>query len=198
MGSPPALPIGRDEPSGRISLTAADASETNTRPSGSTRMSSGRVHAVGDDRECLDAIRSAISPAPRTVAQTPARVVARSASASLFDGGADEEVRVHPPVQADRVGEREVAEVVGGDQVVFDELIGLLDHEAHVGDVEVADVGAEHGVEPGTERIELGVEGECIEAVVAFAAEVEVRNEEIVDVARFVDRQARQSSSSSG
>jgi len=45
--------------------------------------------------------------------------------------------------EAHGVGKSEVAEVVGGDQSLFDQLKGFGQNHAHVGHVEMADVGAE-------------------------------------------------------
>ena len=100
----------------------------------------------------------------------------------LLHDGADEEVGVHPAVQPNRVREREVAEVVVGHEPFVDGLVRLFEHLAHVFHVEVADVGAEHRVEPRAERVELGVEAGGDHAVVAFAPEEEVRDEQLGDV----------------
>jgi len=49
-------------------------------------------------------------------------------------------------------------EIVFGDKLLLDHFVGFRKHVAHVGDVEVADIGAEHHVEPGFERIAPGFE----------------------------------------
>ena len=54
-----------------------------------------------------------------------------------------EEIGVLRAPEPHGVGEGEVAEVVLRDQPVFDQLVGFGQHHAHVGHVEMADVGAE-------------------------------------------------------
>jgi hypothetical protein len=73
-------------------------------------------------------------------------------------------------VQARRVGEGELAEVVLGDKAVLYQLPRLLQHLGHVRHVEVPDVGGEDGVEA---VIAVPVEGPGGHGVVGLAAEVE-------------------------
>src|SRR5438552_12155755 len=59
------------------------------------------------------------------------------------DAGAFEEARVLHAPQPDRVGEGEVAEIIGGDVTVLDQLVGLGQRVAHVDHVEMPDIRTE-------------------------------------------------------
>src|SRR5207302_5142195 len=61
----------------------------------------------------------------------------------LGHSGPLEEPRVAGAPQPHGIGEREIAEIVGRDEAVLPQLPRLRQHVAHVGHVEVADVGAE-------------------------------------------------------
>src|SRR3954469_14867185 len=63
----------------------------------------------------------------------------------IRDGGAGEEIGVAARVEAQRVGEHEVAQVGVGEQLVLDHLVHLAEDVGHHRDVPVRDVGAEHG-----------------------------------------------------
>src|SRR6266404_5851023 len=63
------------------------------------------------------------------------------------DACALEEARVLRAPQPHRVGESEVAEIVGGDVAVLDQLVGLGQRVAHVDHVEMPDIRAEDRVE---------------------------------------------------
>src|SRR6266508_4873329 len=93
-----------------------------------------------------------------------------------------EEGRVDRAPEAHGVGEREVAEVVGGDEPVLVELVGLGQHLHHVRHVEVPDVGAEQRVESRAHRIHAAVECPGVDRVVGLAAVIEPGCLEFFDV----------------
>jgi hypothetical protein len=73
-----------------------------------------------------------------------------------------------------RTGLAKVAEVFLGDQPLFDQLVRLFGHLAHVHHGEVADVGREDGAQA---MVAVPVEGPCGDGVVSLAAEVEALGE---------------------
>src|SRR5713101_8144715 len=87
----------------------------------------------------------------------------------LLHHGTAEEGRVDRAPEPHGVGEREVAEVVGGDEAVLEEFVCLGQHVQHVRHVEVADVGAEDRVEPRAERVHAAVERPGVAPVVGLA-----------------------------
>src|SRR5439155_20867942 len=97
-----------------------------------------------------------------------------------------EEIGIHQAVQGHRVGERQLAELPLVDQLMLDQLPGLLKHLGHVRHVEVRDVGAEHRLEPHAHRRAL-VERPAHRRVVGLAAEVELAAEYIADLLRCRD-----------
>src|SRR4051812_1688016 len=100
----------------------------------------------------------------------------------VFTFRALEEVRVALGVQAGRVAEDEVAEVLLGDELLLDELVGLVDDVADVGDVPVADVRPEDGLQASAERVHFGVEGPRVDGIIGLASEVEAVDIETLDV----------------
>src|SRR3989441_3710158 len=100
----------------------------------------------------------------------------------LLDHRTLEEVRVHLAPEAHGVREHEIAEVVVGEQLVLDQLVGLGQDLGHVGDVHVTDVRAEERVEARVHRVRLAVEGPRVDGIVGLAAEVEARDEQLADV----------------
>src|SRR5205823_1170702 len=93
-----------------------------------------------------------------------------------------EEVGIDLAPEAHGVGKHELAKVVVAQQSVLDQLVGLGDDLGHVGDVHVADVGAEERVEPRVHRVGLAIEGPRVDGIVGLAAEVEALDVEVVEV----------------
>ena len=89
----------------------------------------------------------------------------------LGDAGALEKFGVLGAPQPHRVRKGEVAEIVGGDQPVLDQLVGLGQGLQHIRHVEMADVRTEDRVDPGAERIGPA-EGGDVHPVVGLAAEI--------------------------
>src|SRR6266852_5451854 len=105
----------------------------------------------------------------------------------LFDHRAFEEIRIRPAPETRRVAKDKVAEVLLRDQAVVDEFIRLGQHVRHVGNVEVADVGAEDGIEPRAIRVHLAIERPRVGRIVGFASEVEVIDQQVADILRLFD-----------
>src|SRR5579862_2122383 len=95
-----------------------------------------------------------------------------------LDRGAFEEVGVHAGVEHDGIREHEFLELGVVEELVLVELVGFLEHGGHVGDVPMADIGAEHRLELGAERVEAAVEAQRDQRVVGLAAEIEMGLEE--------------------
>ena len=85
-------------------------------------------------------------------------------------------------METDGVAEAEVAQVLGGEQPVLHLLVDLGDDFEHVGDVPVADVGAEDDLELLVEGVGLRVEGPGGLGVVGLDAEEEAGDEALDDV----------------
>ena len=83
-------------------------------------------------------------------------------------------------------------EIIFRDHLFLDHFVGFGQHFKHVGNVEMADVGTEHHVEPGLERIAFAVKCGRGDRVVRFAAEVKVRHEQVADVLLALDLAARE------
>ena len=90
-------------------------------------------------------------------------------------------------MEADRVDEREVAEVALGDHTVFDQLERLRHRLGHVAHVPVGDVGAEHRAQPRAQRVHVVAERPRHERVVGLAPEVEVGLEPGAQVVGLLD-----------
>src|SRR6266852_271598 len=105
----------------------------------------------------------------------------------LFDHRALEEIRIRPAPETRRVAEYEIAKVLLRDQSVVDEFIRLGQHVRHIGNVEVADVGAEDRVEPRAIRVHLAIECPRVGRIVGFASEIEIIDEQVADVLRLFD-----------
>jgi len=118
-GSPSTATPGHDV-TGRAAADDLEDAGVDARPSD------------GPVRESKPAQPAAAAPAGRA-----------SACARLLDGGALEELRVHLAPEPDRVREHEVAEVVRGEQLVLDQLVGLGTTSVMSGTSKLADVGAE-------------------------------------------------------
>src|SRR5579875_2129753 len=109
----------------------------------------------------------------------------------VFDHRALEEVGVHAGPQAGGISEDEIAKIVFSDQSVFDQFVSLLGHFGHIGDVPMADVGAEDGVEPGAKGKLARIERHGVDRVVSLAAEIEVGHEQIAYIFGLFDAAAR-------
>src|SRR5262249_20356208 len=118
-------------------------------------------------------------PRPRPLAQ------------ELLDGAlhdrAVEEVRVHVGVEPHRIREDEVLEVRLGDQPVLYELPCLGSGVSEIWHVPVRYVRPKDRIEPGAEGVELRIERAGVHWVIRFAAEIEVRHEEVADIFRLLD-----------
>src|SRR5882672_2657494 len=100
---------------------------------------------------------------------------------ALEEGGVDRAPEPHG------IGEGEVAEIIGGDELVLHELVGFGQHVHHVGHVEVTDVRSEQRVEPRAEGVHPAIEGPGIDTIVRLAPEIELGREEIAQVFLALD-----------
>lgn len=85
-------------------------------------------------------------------------------------------------MEAGRIGKGKAPKIVLGYETVFNQFIGFAQNLLGFGNVPMADVGADHGIESGAETIEPGIECHRIRRVVGPTAEVELRYEAVLDV----------------
>src|SRR5271156_4386778 len=89
------------------------------------------------------------------------------------------------------VGEDEIAKVVGADQALLEHLIRFHHGLAHIEDVEMTDVRSEHRVELAVHQMLLRIKRNRRHPVLALAAEEEVRDEAVMNVALGLDSGCR-------
>src|SRR5207244_12447785 len=104
-----------------------------------------------------------------------------------LDHRALEEVGIELAPEAHGITEHEVPEVFTVEQAMLDQLVGLGDNVRHVRYVEMPDVRAEDRVEPRAHGVRAAVEGPSVDGVVGLAAEVEPRDEQVVEVLLLLD-----------
>ena len=92
-------------------------------------------------------------------------------------------------MQAGGIREHELPQVLLGEEAVLHQLVGLFQHERHVGHVEVAHVGAEDRAEP---VMAVAVEGPRGRHVVRLAAEVEALGEVAPQLLGRLERRRRE------